>query len=64
MYAKIYTKMKLYQELAEAELLCLRIQQTYLADDICQINESQRNYIEYKNRAKLLEEILDFACKK
>lgn len=63
MYAEMYKKMKMYQNLADAELLCLDIQQRLLETKDSEINETRRNYLEYKNRANLYQEMLEFACK-
>lgn len=64
MYATIYQKMKFYEALAEAELLCLNTQQTLLKENTSAMNESRRNYLEYAGRAKMFEDLLNSACKR
>lgn len=64
MYGRIYETMKFYEELAGAELLCLRIEQRFFAGDKSLMNETKRNYLDYKGRADMLKSLLNSACKR
>lgn len=55
--------MKHYRILADAELLCLHTQQMLLGTTDTTMNESRRNAAEYKQRAKMFEDLLNSACK-
>lgn len=59
MYAKMYDLMKHYQLLADCELACVEIEQLLGEPS----NESDRNYLAYKNKAAMLNDLLNSACK-
>lgn len=59
MYVKMYNLMKHYKLLAECELLCAETAQELKEPSY----ESNRNYLEYKNKADMLNNLLNTACK-
>lgn len=59
MYAKMYNLMKHYQLLADCELTCVEIAQILGEPSY----ESNRNYLAYKNKAAMLNDLLNSTCK-
>lgn len=59
MYAKMYDLMKHYQLLADCELACVEIAQLLGEPS----NESNMNYLVYKSKAVMLNDLLNTTCK-
>lgn len=59
MYAKMYNLMKHYQLLADCELACVEIAQILGETSY----ESNRNYLVYKSKAAMLNDLLNSTCK-
>lgn len=55
----MYNLMKHYQLLADCELACVEIEQILGESSY----ESNRNYLAYKNKAAMLNDLLNTTCK-